>query len=53
MKKIIAAVLSLTLIFGVAAPTYAAATTCKYANETLCGGVAKSLLDSSTEDSDD
>jgi hypothetical protein len=50
MKKIIAALLALTLVAGVAAPTFAAQVDCKYKDEALCGGIAKSLVDSSDDE---
>lgn len=51
MKKIIAAILALTIVTGVAAPTFAveANANCKYSDAALCGGVAKSLLDTAEE----
>ncbi|MCP8883656.1 hypothetical protein NIM87_09115 [Devosia sp. XJ19-1] len=50
MKKIIAALIALTLVAGIAAPAFAAQTACKYTSEALCGGVAKSLLDTTDDD---
>ena len=50
MKKILAAVLALTMFAGVAAPAFAAEADCNYRDLTLCGGVAKSLLDTSDDD---
>ena len=50
MKKILAALISLTLVAGVAAPAFAAQADCKYRDEALCGGIAKSLVDTTTED---
>ena len=46
MKKFVAAVLALSIIAGVAAPTFAAQAdaTCKYKNEAFCG-IAQSLVD--------
>lgn len=46
MKKFVAAVLALSIVAGVAAPTFAAQadTTCKYKNEAFCGP-AQSLAD--------
>jgi hypothetical protein len=50
MKKFIASLLALTLVAGIAAPAFAAQADCKYRDLTLCGGVAKSLLDTSDDD---
>ena len=50
MKKIIAAFLALTLVAGIAAPAFAAQVDCKYRDAALCGGIAKSLVDTTTED---
>jgi hypothetical protein len=50
MKKIIASLFALTLVAGFAAPAFAAQADCKYADVTLCGGIAKSLLDTSDDD---
>jgi hypothetical protein len=50
MKKIISAIIALTLVAGVAAPALAATTDCKYQDLALCGGVAKSLLDTTDDE---
>jgi hypothetical protein len=50
MKKIIASLLALTLVAGIAAPAFAAQVDCKYRDTALCGGIAKSLVDTTTED---
>lgn len=50
MKKILAAILALTLITGIAAPAFAASgDTCPYVNESMCA-VSKSLLDTTTDE---
>jgi len=50
MKKIIASLLALTLVAGVAAPAFAAQAQCQYRDVALCGGIAKSLVDTTTDE---
>ncbi len=50
MKKILAAILAVTLVTCIGAPAFAASDdTCPYVNKSICSA-SKSLLDTTTED---